>query len=48
MTEAQVLEAAFGNSNIRTWVTADEETGRANGLMFRIEDKAWRRLKPSK
>lgn len=46
-TEAQVLEAAFGNANIKTWVTEDEKTGRANGLMFRIDDKAWRRLAKS-
>lgn len=47
MTEAQVLEAAFGNESIRTWVTADEESKRATGLMFQINDEAWKRLKKS-
>jgi hypothetical protein len=47
MTEAQVLEAAFGNKNIRTWVTTDEKTGRADSLMFQIRDEAWKFLKDS-
>jgi hypothetical protein len=45
MTEAQVLEAAFGNKSIRTWVAVDDDTGRADTLMFRIDDRAWQRLK---
>ena len=47
MTEAQVLEAAFGNKKIKTWITVDDETNRANGLMFQINDEAWRRLRKS-
>ena len=46
MTEAQVLEAAFGNKNITSWITADDD-GVANGLMFRIDDRAWPKLKNS-
>jgi hypothetical protein len=46
MTEAQVLEAAFGNKNIKTWIAEDPETGRADTLFFRIDDKAWKKLKP--
>ncbi len=47
MTEAEVLDAAFGNKNIKTWLTADPETGRAEALLFRIDDKAWPTLKNS-
>ena len=47
MTEAQILEAAFGNSKIKTWVTKDPESGRAETLMFQIDDHAWRKLKKS-
>lgn len=46
MTEAQVLEAAFANKNIKTWVAVDDD-GRATALMFQIDDKAWRKLKSS-
>ncbi|WP_156940644.1 hypothetical protein [Mesorhizobium sp. LSJC285A00] len=47
MTEAQVLEAAFENSNIKTWVATDPDTGLADTLLFRIDDKAWPKLKNS-
>lgn len=44
MTEAQVLEAAFGNKNIKTWVITGKDGMRATGLIFQINDAAWRKL----
>jgi hypothetical protein len=47
LTEAQVLEAAFSSSKIRSWVTVNDE-GRADRLLFQFNDKAWRRVKDNK
>lgn len=46
MTESQILEAAFGNNHIKTWVAVDPDTKRADTLLFRIDDQAWKTLKP--
>jgi len=47
MTETQILEAAFSSSKISSWVAVDEETGRADSLLFRISERAWRKVKNS-
>jgi hypothetical protein len=41
LTEAQVLEAAFANSKIKSWVAANDE-GTAGRLFFQFSDQAWR------
>jgi hypothetical protein len=48
MTEAQVLEAAFANSNIESWigVKGDEhDMQETDTPLFRFSDKAWRKVK---
>lgn len=40
MTEAQILEAAFSNRKIRSWVAVDPETKRADTLMFQYHEQA--------
>jgi hypothetical protein len=48
MTEAQILEAAYSSRKIASWVTVDEESGRAGSLQFRISERAWRKIKSGK
>src|SRR5580704_3624888 len=40
MTEAQVLESAFASRNIKSWVAADDESGRAECLFFEYQKNA--------
>jgi hypothetical protein len=47
MTESQVLEAVTASSKIASSVT-DEGSGRADSLLFRISERAWRKIKKSK
>jgi hypothetical protein len=47
MTETQILEAASSSSKIASWIAVDEETGRADSLLFRISERAWRKIKNS-
>jgi hypothetical protein len=46
MTETQVLEAASASSKIVSSI-ADDGTGRDDSLLFRISDRAWRKIKKS-
>jgi hypothetical protein len=38
MTEAQVLEAAFSNRRIKSWMARDGEEGPDCGLMFQYDE----------
>ncbi len=48
MSEAQVLEAAFGSRKIKSWVATDGEYGPDLELMFQYDEHAYARRKPKK
>jgi hypothetical protein len=39
MTEAQVLDAAFGSNVVKRWTATDEETGRADALFLQYDKR---------
>jgi hypothetical protein len=38
VTEEEILQASFHSKHIKRYVSVDEDTGRANGMMFGYQD----------